>query len=120
MRKWQLITKALGFAAAVLTAGSALGAEDHGHSDHENAAATTVAVPARQPAAAAHDASVRENRDNLPLLGGMLLVSGLVSWGISHLIRARGSGGGGAVTSAIVVTSETTNPAPTPTPASSS
>jgi hypothetical protein len=114
MRNGQFITRALGFAAAVLTAGSALGGADHGHGGHEDAAAVApppaVVAPATQPAAVAHEAPAPApaNRDNLPLLGGMLLVSGLVSWGISHLIRARS---GNAVAPAIVAPSETPNAA---------
>jgi hypothetical protein len=128
MRNWQLITRALGFAAAVLTAGSALGAADHGHGGHEDAAVVApppaVVAPATQPAAVAHEAPAPApaNRDNLPLLGGMLLVSGLVSWGISHLIRARsGSAVAPAIVApAIVEPTETANLASVPASSPSS
>jgi hypothetical protein len=123
MRNWQLITRALGFAAAVLTAGSALGAADHGHGGHEDAAVVApppaVVAPATQPAAVA---PAPANRDNLPLLGGMLLASGLVSWGISHLLRAcSGSAVAPAIgTPAIVEPTETANLASVPASSPSS
>jgi carbonic anhydrase len=73
------------------------------HADAKHAAPTTAPV-----------ATAGMSKDNLPLLGGMLAVGGAVSWGVTHLIRARG-GNHATVEPATPVAT----PAPAPAPAAS-